>query len=129
MSGIEYRIEYRWFRDALAANTSGRCRRLASEWDRKLPTRIDLPLDVTLRHHSCFVNTHDRGIFPKFYNKDARGKVVRLFFESDGKDGVFSLGAQQRLKASERFAQDQRRRERQERAQRTTKHVNSGMYY
>ncbi|KAK3938431.1 hypothetical protein QBC46DRAFT_234149, partial [Diplogelasinospora grovesii] len=104
VSGVEYRIEYRWFRDALQAGTSGPCRQLASEWDRKLPTRIDLPFAVTLRHHSCFVNTYYRGVFPEFY-KGSREDVVNQFFECDGKDGQFSLGVQQRLRDSERFTQ------------------------
>ncbi|KAK0624528.1 hypothetical protein B0T17DRAFT_243428 [Bombardia bombarda] len=102
VSGVEYRIEYRWFRDALQAGTSEPCRQLASEWDRKLPTRIDLPVAVTLRHHSCFVNAFYRGVFPKFY-KSSREDEVNKFFERDGKDGQFSLGAQQRLRDSEQY--------------------------
>ncbi|GAB1317840.1 hypothetical protein MFIFM68171_08050 [Madurella fahalii] len=102
VSGVEYQIEYRWFRDALRAGTSESCRQLASEWDRKLPTRIDLPLAVTLRHHSCFVNAYYRGVFPKFY-KGSREYEVNKFFECDGEDGEFSLDLQQRLRDSERF--------------------------
>ncbi|KAH9208501.1 kinase-like domain-containing protein [Leptodontidium sp. 2 PMI_412] len=102
VSGVEYRVEYRWFRDVLIANTS--YHQLASEWDRKLPRRIDLPLAVTLRHHNCFVNIYYRGIFPKFY-EDSWEHVVNKFFNRDGKDGQFSLGVQQRLRDSERFTQ------------------------
>ncbi|KAL2192125.1 kinase-like protein [Thermothelomyces heterothallicus CBS 203.75] len=122
VSGVEYRTEYRWFRDALQAGTSELCRQLTSEWDRKLPTRIDLPLAVTLRHHSCFVNSYFRGVFPKFYEGSWKYEVNK-FFERDGKDGQFSLRVQQRLRDSERYtnyleenglAPSQRRRERQE---------------
>ncbi|KAK3364470.1 hypothetical protein B0T25DRAFT_66552 [Lasiosphaeria hispida] len=102
VSGVEYQIEYRWFRDALQAGTSEPCRQLAFERDQKLPTRIDLPLAVTLRHHSCFANTYYRGVFPKFY-KGSREYEVNKFFERDGKDEQFSLGVQQRLMVSERF--------------------------
>jgi hypothetical protein len=104
VSGVEYRIEYRWFRDALQQDLSGPRRQLASEWDRKLPRRIDLPLAVTLRHHSCFVNTYYRGVFPVFY-KGSREHIVKQFFERDGKDGRFFLAVQQRLQDSERFTQ------------------------
>ncbi|KAL2258059.1 hypothetical protein VTK26DRAFT_8774 [Humicola hyalothermophila] len=99
---VEYRIEYRCFRDALQAATSEPCRQLASEWDRKLPTRIDLSVAVTLRHYSRFVNTYYRGIFPKFY-QGSREDEVRRFFERDGKDGQFTLSVQQRLRDSERY--------------------------
>lgn len=102
VSGMEYRIEYRWFRDALTADAS--YHQLASEWHRKLPMKIDLPLAVTLRHHSCFVNIYYRGIFPKFY-KDSREHVVNQFFDRDGKDGQFSLSVRQRLMDSELFTQ------------------------
>lgn len=127
VSGVEYQIEYRWFRDALQAGTSEACRQLASEWDRKLPKRIDLPLAVTLRHHSCFVNTYYRGVFPKFY-EGSREYEVSKFFERDGKDGQFSLDVQRRLRDSERFthymeekglAPSQRRRERKEPSERS----------
>jgi serine/threonine protein kinase len=119
VSGLEYRIEYRWFHGALQA---GHYPQLASEWHRKLPTRIDLPLAVTLRHHSCFVNTYYRGIFPMFY-KGSREHIVHQFFECHDRDGRFSLAVLQRLSDSERFTQyieengltpSQRCRERQE---------------
>ena len=103
VSGIEYQIEYRWFRDALQAGTSEPCRQLASEWDRKLPMRIDMPVAVTLRHHSYFVNMYYRGIFPKFF-KGSREDEVKKFFERDGKDGQSSRNVQQRLRDSERYA-------------------------
>ncbi|KAI0538799.1 kinase-like domain-containing protein [Xylaria digitata] len=104
VSGVEYRIEYRWFRDALQAGISEACRQFASEWDRKLPMRIDLSLAVTLRHHSCFINAYYRGLFSKFYEGSREG-VVNEFFERDGKDGEFSLSVQRRLKDSERYTQ------------------------
>ena len=102
VSGVEYSVEYRWFRDVLTSNTF--YRQLASEWGRKLPKQIDLPLAVTLRHHSCFVNIYYRGLFPKFYQK-SRKLVVDEFFKRDGKDGQFSLSVQQRLGDSKRFTQ------------------------
>ena len=102
VSEVEYRVEYRWFRDVIQAGTSKLGRQLASEWDRKLPRRIDLPIAVTLRHYSCFVTMYYRGIFPKFYKGPWEDKVNK-FFERDGKDGPFSLGVQQRLRDSERY--------------------------
>lgn len=102
VSGVEYRVEYRWFRDVLTANTA--YHQLSSEWDRKLPRRIDLPLAVVLRHHSCFVNIYYRGVFPKFY-KDSWEHIVNKFFNHEDKDGQFSLSVQQRLMNSERFTQ------------------------
>jgi hypothetical protein len=102
-SGVEFQVEYRWFRDVLLASTSEPCRQLASEWDRKLPHRIDLPLAVIFEHHSCFVNAYYRGVFPKFY-KTPYEEEVKGFYECDGKDGKFSINVQQRLRASKRYA-------------------------
>ncbi|KAH6715938.1 hypothetical protein BKA61DRAFT_631473 [Leptodontidium sp. MPI-SDFR-AT-0119] len=95
---------YRLFFDALKAATSRPCLQLANEWGRTLPTRVDLPLAVTLRHHSCFVNMYYRGIFPRFHN-GSRHDVVKQFFERDGKNGQFALDIQRRLGDSERYTQ------------------------
>ena len=102
VSEVEYRVEYRWLRDVLRADTSEHCRRLASEWDRKLPRRIDLSLAVIFRHHSCFVNTYYRGVFPKFYT-GSREDEINKFFKCDGEDGQFSRDVEQRLRDSERY--------------------------
>ncbi|KAK3379043.1 kinase-like domain-containing protein [Lasiosphaeria ovina] len=104
VAGVEFKVEYIWFRDALIEATSERCRQLASEWDRRLPRRIDMPLAVTLQHSSCFVNMYYTGIFPHFH-KGSREEVIREFFGRDGKDGKFSLEVQQRLSNSKRYAQ------------------------
>jgi hypothetical protein len=104
VSGHEYRIEYRLFFDVLKAAPSEPCRRLAKEWGRTLPARIDLPLAVALRHHSCFVNMYYRGIFPLFH-KGRRDDVVKQFFERDGKDGPFTLDVHRKLGDSERYTQ------------------------
>lgn len=104
VSGLEYRIEYRLFFDTLKAATSQPCRQLAEEWGRTLPARVDLPLAVVLRHHSCFVNMYYRGIFPLFY-KGSREDVVKQFFERDGEDGLFTLDVQRKLENSERYTQ------------------------
>ena len=84
--------------------TSQPCRQMAEEWGRNLPTRVDLPLAVTLRHHSCFVNMYYRGIFPQFYN-GSRDDLVKQFFERDGEDGPFTLDIQRKLEHSERYTQ------------------------
>ncbi|TAQ89082.1 hypothetical protein B7494_g2604 [Chlorociboria aeruginascens] len=104
VSGLEYMIEYRWFYDALKANKSVPGRQLASEWGRTLPKRIDLPLAVALRHHSCFVKTYYKGIFPKFY-QGSREDAVSHFFKCNAMGGHMSLDVQQRLRDSERFTQ------------------------
>jgi hypothetical protein len=104
VSGVEYRIEYRLFFDVLKAATSQSCRQLAEEWGRTLPARVDLPLAVALRHHSCFVNMYYRGIFPLFH-KGSRDDVVKQFFERDGKDGLFTLDVHRKLGNSERYTQ------------------------
>jgi hypothetical protein len=102
VSEVGYRIEYRVFFDVLKAATSEPCRQLAKEWGRNLPTRVDLPLAVTLRHHSCFVNMYYRGIFPRFHN-GSRDDVVKQFLERDGEDGPFTLDIQRKLEHSERY--------------------------
>jgi hypothetical protein len=101
--GVEFRIEYRWLRDVLRADTSEHCRQLALEWDRKLPRRIDMPLAVIFRHHSCFVNAYYRGVFPMFYESSWE-QEVKQFYECDGEDGKVSIDVQQRLRESERYA-------------------------
>lgn len=104
VSGVEFRIEYRWLRDVLWADTSEHCRQLASEWNRKLPRRIDMSLAVIFGHHSSFVNAYYRGVFPMFY-ESSWGQEVKQFYECDGPDGRFSLDVQQRLRESKRYAQ------------------------
>ncbi|KAH9207637.1 hypothetical protein DL95DRAFT_468489 [Leptodontidium sp. 2 PMI_412] len=104
VSEVQYRIEYRLFFDALKAATSQPCLQLANEWGQTLPTRVDLPLAVTLRHHSSFVNMYYRGIFPRFHN-GSRHDVVKQFFERDGKNGQFTLDLQRKLEDSERYTQ------------------------
>ncbi|EAQ88237.1 predicted protein [Chaetomium globosum CBS 148.51] len=104
VSGVEFRIEYRWLRDVLWADTSEHCRQLASEWNRKLPRRIDMSLAVIFGHHSSFVNAYYRGVFPMFY-ESSWGQEVKQFYECDGPDGKFSLDVQQRLRESKRYAQ------------------------
>jgi hypothetical protein len=102
VSETAYKIEYRWLFDALKAGTSQPCRQLVEEWGRDLPRRVDLPIAVTLRHHSCFVNMYYRGIFPQFH-KGSRDDIVKQFFEHDGNDGLFTLEVQRQLENSERY--------------------------
>jgi hypothetical protein len=103
VSSVEFRIEYRWLRDVLRADTSEHCRQLALEWDRKLPRRIDMSLAVIFRHRSCFVNAYYRGVFPMFYESSWE-REVKKFHECDGEDGKVSIDVQHRSRESERYA-------------------------
>lgn len=104
VAGILYRVEYSCFYDTLKAKSvsSRPCHQLLEHWGHSLPRQVDLPIAVTLRHHSCFVNMYYRGIFPLFY-KAHRSEIVDQFFERDGEDGPFTLEVQRRLAYSERY--------------------------
>lgn len=54
---------------------------------------INLPIAVTLKYYSYFVNIYYRGVFPKFY-KGSWEDEVNKFFKRNGKDGQFSLSVQ-----------------------------------
>ena len=57
-----------------------------------------------LRHHSQMIHIYYLSLYPKFF-KTPRQETVSQFFHRGGKDGIFTLEVQRRIKDSERYAQ------------------------
>jgi hypothetical protein len=82
--GEEYRAEYSQFHRVLQANAgkSSAHRRLATEWDFQILSRLDLPIAAALLHHSELLPIFYRAIYPRLF-KASSTEVVLEFFKDD----------------------------------------------